>query len=89
MRIDRDLFYNELNQLPGFKVFKSDANFVLVKVPKEIMTSLNDFLKGRGIIIKFMNEELLNSHLRISLGTQEQNKLAIEGIKEFMNQDSN
>ena len=53
------------------------------------MTSLNDFLKERGIIIKFMNEELLNSHLRISLGTQEQNKLAIEGIKEFMNQDSN
>ena len=86
---DRELYYSELYQLPGFKVYKSDANFVLVKIPKEIMTPLNDFLKERGIIIKFMNEELLNSHLRISLGTQEQNRKAIEGIKEFMNQDSN
>ena len=32
-----------------------------------------------------MNEELLNSHLRISLGTQEQNKMVIEAIKEFCN----
>jgi len=89
MNDDRELYYSELNQLPGFKVYKSDANFVLVKIPKEIMTPLNNFLKERGIIIKFMNEELLNSHLRISLGTQEQNRKAIEGIKEFMNQDSN
>ncbi len=89
MSSDRELFYNELNKLPGFNVYKSDANFVLVKIPKEMMTSLNNFLKDRGIIIKFMNEELLNSHLRISLGTQEQNRKAIEGIKEFMNQDRN
>lgn len=89
MSSDRELFYNELNKLPGFNVYKSDANFVLVKIPKEIMTPLNNFLKEQGIIIKFMNEELLNSHLRISLGTQEQNRKAIKYIKEFMNQDSN
>lgn len=89
MSSDRELFYNELNKLPGFNVYRSDANFVLVKIPKEIMAPLNAFLKERGIIIKFMNEELLNSHLRISLGTQEQNRKAIKYIKEFMNQDSN
>lgn len=89
MSSDRELFYNELNKLPGFIVYESDANFVLVKIPKEIMTPLNNFLKEQAIIIKFMNEELLNSHLRISLGTQEQNRKAIKYIKEFMNQDSN
>ena len=49
-----------------------------------MMTPLNSYLKQKGIIIKFMNEERLNSHMRISLGTQEQNSLAIEAIKEFV-----
>ena len=89
MSADREMYYNELNQLPGFKVYKSDANFVLVKIPKEIMAPLDDFLKERGFIIKFMKEELLNSHLRISLGTHEQNRKAIDYIKEFMNKASN
>jgi len=89
MSADREIYYNELNQLTGFKVFKSDANFVLVKIPKEIMAPLDDFLKERGFIIKFMKEELLNSHLRISLGTHEQNRGAIDYIKEFMNKANN
>ncbi len=89
MKTDRELYFSELNQLPGFKVYKSDANFVLVKIPKEIMKPMNDFLKERGVIIKFMNEEVLNSHLRISLGTQEQNRKAIELIKEFVEQNNN
>jgi histidinol-phosphate aminotransferase len=89
MKSDRELYFNELNQLPEFKVYKSDANFVLVKIPKEIMTPMNNFLKERGVIIKFMNEEVLNSHLRISLGTQEQNKKAIELIKQFVKQNNN
>ncbi|MEN8191567.1 MAG: histidinol-phosphate aminotransferase family protein, partial [Bacteroidota bacterium] len=89
MAQDRDLYFDELNQLPEFKVFRSDANFVLVKMPKELMQPLNDFLKERGVIIKFMNEEILNSHMRITLGTQAQNRIAIDSIKEFMtNRDS-
>ncbi len=84
MAEDREKFYTELSPLPGFKVYKSDANFVLVKIPLSMMTPLNSYLKQKGIIIKFMNEERLNSHMRISLGTQEQNSLAIEAIKEFV-----
>ncbi|MCB9248947.1 MAG: histidinol-phosphate aminotransferase family protein [Ignavibacteriales bacterium] len=84
MAEDRKLYFDEFNKFSGFKAYKSDANFVLVKMPKESMTPLNDFLKQRGIIIKFMNEELLNSHMRISLGTQEQNRVVIENVKEFL-----
>ena len=84
MAEDRKKIYNELNPLPGFKVFKSDANFILVKIPLSMMTPLNSFLRQKGIIIKFMNEERLNSHMRISLGTQGQNNLAIKAIKEFV-----
>lgn len=83
MNQDKELYYSELSKINGFKVFKSDANFILVKIPKEIYSDLKTFLNGKGLIIKFMNEELLNSHLRITLGTQEQNQAVINAIKEF------
>jgi len=89
MSQDAELYFNELNKIPGFTVYKSEANFVLVKIPKDIMSPLDEFLKARGFVIKFMNEELLNSHLRISLGTHEQNKKVIQHINEFMKLDSN
>jgi histidinol-phosphate aminotransferase len=84
MKSDKELYYSELEKLKGFKVFKSDANFILVKIPKEIYKDLKEFLSNKGLIIKFMNEELLNSHLRISLGTQVQNRALIKAIKEFV-----
>ncbi len=84
MKKDKELYYSELGKLKGFKVFKSDANFILVKIPKEIYNELKDFLNNKGLIIKFMNEELLNSHLRITLGTQEQNRAVINAINEFV-----
>ena len=85
MAEDRQLYYDELSKLPGFKVFKSNANFILVKIPGKIKAPLKEFLNGKNLIVKFMNEELLNSHLRISLGTQEQNRMVIDAIKEFCN----
>jgi len=83
MNAYKESFYKELGALSGFNVFKSNANFVLVEVPKKIMEPLKEFLTKRGIIIKFMNEEILNSHLRITIGTQEQNRKVIDAIKEF------
>lgn len=83
MASDRDLYFTELNKVGNLKVYKSDANFVLVKIPKESISSLKEFLVEKGLVIKFMNEEIVNSHLRISLGTQEQNRRVINGITEF------
>ncbi len=85
MQADKELYYSELGKLQGFTVFPSDANFILVEIPKEIKEPLKKFLLEKEIVIKFMNEELLNHHLRITIGTQEQNRAVIAAIKEFMN----
>jgi histidinol-phosphate aminotransferase len=85
MQSDRMLYFTEMNKIEGLKAYKSDANFVLVKIPKESIPALKEHLSSQGLIIKFMNEEIVNSHLRISLGTQEQNKRVIEAIKDFYN----
>jgi histidinol-phosphate aminotransferase len=84
MKNDKELYYSELGKIKGFKVFKSDANFILVKIPKEIYKDLKEFLNNKGLVIKFMNEELLNSHMRITIGTEEQNKAVVSAIKEFI-----
>jgi histidinol-phosphate aminotransferase len=47
------------------------------------MDPLKKFLVDKGLIIKFMNEEALNSHLRITLGTQEENRMVVDAIKEY------
>lgn len=83
MNSDKEMFYKELNALDDFNVFKSDANFILVEINPDIKKSLKEFLLERKLSIKFMNEEVLNSHLRITLGTQDQNKMLVEAIKEF------
>jgi histidinol-phosphate aminotransferase len=83
MDSDRKLFYAELGAIPGFTVYKSNANFILVEIPDEIQKELKEFLDSKGLIIKFMKEDLLNHHLRITLGTQEQNRMLIDAINEF------
>jgi histidinol-phosphate aminotransferase len=83
---DTELYFNELKKIPGFKPFKSHANFILVKMPKDIMKPLDSYLKERGIILKFMNEEVLNSHIRITIGTEEQNKIVINAIKAYFSE---
>ena len=83
MASDRELYFTELNKIENIKVFKSDANFVLVKIEKDLMAPLKKFLVEKGLIIKFMDEEIVNSHLRITIGTQEQNRKVIDAITEY------
>jgi len=83
MAEDKENYYAQLGQIPGWRVFKSDANFILAEFPSADKERLQAYLKERGLIIKFMGEPLLNSHVRITLGTQEENRLVINAIKAF------
>ncbi|MBP1691408.1 MAG: hypothetical protein H6Q32_760 [Bacteroidetes bacterium] len=47
------------------------------------MDPLQKYLKERGLIIKFMNEPRLNSHVRITIGTQEENQTLIDAITAY------
>ena len=84
MAADMEKLYREMNKLPGFKAYRSYANFILVKIPIEIKDPLKKYLTERDFIIKFMNEDVLNNHIRISLGTRPQNRKLIMLIKSFM-----
>ncbi|MDT8324096.1 MAG: histidinol-phosphate transaminase [Bacteroidota bacterium] len=84
MEEDKEMFRTRFAALPGFTVYRSWANFILVKIPEALMAPLKEYLTGRGLVVKFMNEQLLHSHMRITLGTQEQNRLLADAILSYI-----
>ena len=88
MAEDRETYMREIGALEGFKVYHSEANFILVKYPISLKSQLQNAFKAKDLIIKFMNEEDINTHMRITLGTQKQNRLVIDTIKEVVSTPS-
>ncbi len=84
MAEDRKMYMQELNGIEGLKVYRSDANFVLVKYPIERKAELQAAFKEQGYQIKFMNEPGINTHMRITLGTHRQNEDVIATIKRIL-----
>ena len=81
MEWGRQLYKKELGHLPGFKVYKSVANFILIKYPLEIKEALMEALKVQDYKIKFMGDKGLESCLRITLGRKEQTQVVVDTIK--------
>ena len=68
----RQLFTEKLGGLPDFKVYKSVANFILIKYPEEKKEALQAALAAEDYKIKFMTDKGLESCVRITLGRREQ-----------------
>ncbi len=88
MVADTEMFFAEFNKIPGFKAYRSYANFILVKIPVEIKDALKKYLTERDMVVKFMAEDGLFNHLRITIGNQEQNKMLMDMIKSFLVKES-
>ncbi len=81
---DKALYARELNAISGFKVYRSDANFILADVPPRFKEDLKADLTRQGLIIKFFkNEPFLDDCVRITIGTSEQNRRLINAISVF------
>ncbi len=81
MEWGRQYYKAQLAGLPGFKVYKSVANFILIKYPIAIKDALMEALKIQDYKIKFMADKGLESCLRITLGRKEQTKVVCDTIK--------
>jgi histidinol-phosphate aminotransferase len=88
MEWDRQLFKKELGDMPGFKVFKSVANFILVRYPVAIKEALQKALAEKDYKIKFMGDKGLEDCLRITLGRREQIQIVVDTIKKIALENS-
>jgi histidinol-phosphate aminotransferase len=84
MVADSEMFFTELNKIKGFVAYRSYANFILVKIPADIKDPMKKYLSDNGMIVKFMAEDGLLNHIRITIGTQEQNRQLLDLIHSFV-----
>jgi histidinol-phosphate aminotransferase len=78
---DRKQFYEIFDEKPGYTCYRSDANFVLARIPAKIKEVLQDILKAKGIVIKFFSDTEFPNCIRITLGTHQQNVLMMEALQ--------
>ena len=81
----RHVLADELKQLRCVqRVYRSDANFLLVRVGDA--DSLYDYLLARGIVVRNRNRvPCCSGCLRLTVGTPEENELLIKTLKEYDN----
>jgi len=82
----RDWLIEEIRKI-GLKVYDSVANFVLVRFPEETGRSAADadrFLMARGIILRGCASYDLPQCLRLTVGSEEANRAAVEALAAFM-----
>lgn len=83
MRADKEMFYRGFSELRGFTPFPSDANFILVRYPAGMKRFLEDSLKRKNIVVKFLSDPGLEDCMRITIGTREQNACVMSAFNEI------
>lgn len=78
----REMLTRALDQM-GVFVYPSQANFVMVKPPMPA-SRLFDSLLSRGIIVRLLSSYGLPDHLRISVGTAEENEALLGALHEIL-----
>jgi len=69
----------------GLKVTPSAANFVLIHFADEKTAKAADaFLTKRGVVLRQLAAYKLPHALRMSVGTEEANRLTVQGLKDFL-----
>jgi histidinol-phosphate aminotransferase len=78
--------YQEIGKL-GLKVTPSVANFLLIHFPETKGRTAKDadaFLSARGLILRQVGPYKLPNALRMTVGTEEANRLVVAALKEFL-----
>ncbi len=71
----------------GLKVTPSVGNFLLIHFPTtsgKTAKEANDFLISRGLVLRAVGAYGLPGALRLTIGTEEANRLVVASLKEFM-----
>ena len=80
---ERERLTDNLRQM-GFQVLPSQANFVFVRHPQQVASKLAAELRQRSIVIRHFKQPRIQEFLRITVGTESQNDLLVESIKEIL-----
>ena len=84
---ERERIYRELQNIPALHTFEPIANFFLVKIMKEGITSAEvfDFLIKKGLMIRDCSSftNLKGEYIRFCIMNPEDNTRLLDGLKEY------
>jgi len=75
--------HEALDQFTWLKPYPSQANFILCRVEGVSAFEVKQFLREKGILIRYFEKPGLSDHIRISVGTKEQIEKLIVALKGF------
>lgn len=78
----RDFFYNEVNNLNLFKVFPSEANYLLIKHP-EHLEIIKDLKNNKILVRDRSSMHLLSNCFRVTIGQIDEMKKILEILKKY------
>jgi histidinol-phosphate aminotransferase len=78
---ERNKLFDALVELPGISPYPSQANFILCKIINHPAAEVRDLLRRNGVLIRYFNKPGLDDHIRISIGTKEQNQILLTVLR--------
>jgi histidinol-phosphate aminotransferase len=82
--VERSRMAELLAQLPGLEVTPSAANFLLCRLSRVHARDVHERLRQRGVLVRYFDTPLLQSHLRISVGRREQTDTVVEALRQVL-----
>ena len=79
----KEYLYNELSKI-GLKYVPTEANFILVNIKEHDSMELFKKLQSSGIIIRPGKLLGYQHHIRVSIGTTEENEIFIKTLKKYI-----
>ena len=83
----RSIFEEDLRQLPGVKVFPSQANYVMCELDGKMTSrALAEALLERNVFIKDLTSKVGNGkqYIRLAVRNEDENKYLIQQLKELL-----
>ncbi|MBR1739268.1 MAG: histidinol-phosphate transaminase [Ruminococcus sp.] len=83
VKTTRDSSKDRLRAL-GFNVLDSETNFLFASHPRYSAKDIFEFVRSKGIYIRYFNKPRIDNYLRITVGTPEQMDRLFDAIEELL-----
>jgi len=78
----REEMFAELKKFNGIEPYPSKANFILMKIKK--IKNIVESLKKHSIRVREFNDDGLRNFLRVTIGTENENKNFLDAVREVL-----
>lgn len=79
----REALFQQLNTVPYIRPYPSHANFILCTMINTSVHDLVRFMESNGLLVHTIDTPELPNSLRISVGTEDQNRLLVDTLLNF------